>query len=70
LGHRLASTPEYDGLVPVAQGAVFEVKADRFGQHAAFDVAALAHEVVGPVGMGHGLDILMDDRPSSRSAVT
>ena len=36
---------------------------DCRGQHAAFDVAALADEVVGAVGVADPLDILMDDRP-------
>jgi hypothetical protein len=31
-------------------------------QHAALDVASLAHEIVGSVAMADALDILVDDR--------
>ena len=38
-------------------------QAHRFGQHTAFDVAALADEVFGAVGMGDAFDILMVATP-------
>ena len=40
------SIREHYGLSPVEQHAVLEVLAQRAGQHAALDVAALAHEIV------------------------
>ncbi len=57
------SVHEHHGLAPVEDDAVGEVVADRAGQHAALDVAALAHEILGRVAMADALDVLIDDRP-------
>jgi hypothetical protein len=56
------SALEDDGLVSVEQGAILEMEADRFGKDAAFDVAALADEVVRGVGVGDRFHVLMNDR--------
>ena len=37
--------------------------AHRPRQHAAFDIAALADQVVGRVAVADALDVLLDDRP-------
>src|SRR4051812_45089984 len=53
---------EDDGFCTVQDNAVIEMVADRARQHAAFDIAALAHEIFGRVGVTYTLDILFDDR--------
>jgi len=37
--------------------------AHRARQHAAFDIAALADEIVGRIAVADALDVLVDDRP-------
>ena len=56
------SIHEHHGLAAVEEHAVLEMMAHRARQHAAFDVAALADEIVRRVAMGDALDVLLDDR--------
>src|SRR5258708_40190837 len=53
---------EDDGLAAVEDHAVLQMIADRARQHAAFDIAALADEIVGRIAMADALDVLVDDR--------
>ena len=47
----------------VQKHPVLEHVGDRAGEHAALDVAPLAHEIVGRVAVADALDVLFDDRP-------
>ena len=49
-------------LPPIEQHPVLEELATRAGQHAALDVAPLAHQIVGRVAVADALDVLLDDR--------
>lgn len=64
------STSEGDGLRPIEQHPVPQVQPQRIGEHAPLDVAPLAHEILGRVGMADYLDVLWMIGPSSKSAVT
>ena len=57
-----ASPLEHHRLPAVDQHPIFEVMRQRPREHAPFDVAALAHEVVGGVAVRDALDVLLDDR--------
>ena len=66
---------EHYGLAVVQEHPVLKHVRDGAGEHAALDVAPLAHQVVGRVAVAYALDILFDDRslverngPSPRSA--
>jgi hypothetical protein len=41
--------------------------ADRAGQHAAFDVATLADQILGRVAMADAHDVLIDDQALMKS---
>src|SRR5258707_1107158 len=56
------SIHEHHGLAAIEDHAVLQVMAYRPRQHAAFDVAALADEVVRCIAMADALDVLIDDR--------
>src|SRR3569832_163715 len=58
-----ASIHKHHGLAAVWDHAVLQMMPHGARQHAALDVAALAHEVVWRVAMADALDVLIDDRP-------
>ena len=45
------------------------METDRFGQHAAFDIAALADKRVGRIGMADALGILVDDLDATEQKI-
>ena len=47
----------------VQEYPVLEHVGDGAGEHAALDVASLAHQVLWRVAVAYALDILFDDRP-------
>ena len=53
---------EHNRLALIEQHPVFEHVGDGAGEHAALDVAPLAHQIVGRVAMADALDVLLDDR--------
>src|SRR3954470_1303778 len=57
-----ASIHEHHGLAPVEDYAILKMMPHRAGQHAAFDVAALAREIFRCVAVADALDVLVDDR--------
>src|SRR5450432_4310162 len=57
----LAPLPEDDRPVAGDQHAAFEVEPHRAGQHAALELAALAHELGDVVAVAHAADVLLDD---------
>ena len=59
---RRRSIHEHHGLAAVEDHAVLEVMAHGARQHAALDIAALAHEIFRRVAMADALDVLVDDR--------
>src|ERR1700682_3770904 len=59
---RTPSVHEHHGLAAVQDHAILQMVAYRARQHPAFDVAALANEIVGGVAMADALDVLVDDR--------
>jgi hypothetical protein len=59
---REASVHKHHGLATIEDHAVFQMMAHRARQHAAFDVAAFANQILGRVAMADALDILVDDR--------
>jgi len=44
------------------QAAPVKMQLHRTRQHPPFDIAALAHQIVGLIGMGDPFDVLFDDR--------
>src|ERR1700738_3520024 len=56
------SIHEHHGLAAVEDHTVVQMIADRARQHAAFDVAPLADQIVGRIAMADALDVLVDDR--------
>src|SRR6202012_851820 len=56
------SIHEYDGLAAIEDHAILQVTPHGPRQHAALDVAALAHEIVRRIAMADALDVLVDDR--------
>src|SRR3954471_14360559 len=56
------SVREHHGLAAVEDHTVLQMIAYRPRQHAAFDVAALAHEIFRRIAMADALDVLIDDR--------
>ena len=57
-----ASIHEHDGLAAVEDHAILQMMPHGARQHAALDVAALAHEIFRRVAMADALDVLVDDR--------
>src|SRR5580658_6093689 len=55
-------TLEHHGLAVVQQYPVLEHVGDGASEHAALDVAPLAHQILGRVAVADALDILLDDR--------
>ena len=49
-------------LRPLRMHAILQMMAHRARQHAAFDIASLADEIVGRIAMADALDVLVDDR--------
>src|SRR5271156_5928095 len=59
-----ASLPlEHHGFSVVQQNPLLEHVGDGASEHAALDVAPLAHQILGRVAVADALDILLDDRP-------
>src|ERR1700761_1403534 len=58
-----ALVDKHHGLATVRNHTIFQMITDGARQDAPFDVAALAHEIVGRVAMADALDVLVDDRP-------
>src|SRR5579863_3012404 len=56
------SIHEHHGLAAIEDHAILQMMPHGARQHAAFDIAALAHEVVRRVAMADTLDVLIDDR--------
>src|SRR4051794_26956445 len=56
------SIHEHHGLAAIEDHAILKMMAHSPRQHAAFDVAALANQILGRVAMADALDILIDDR--------
>src|ERR1700704_3977173 len=59
---REASIHEHHGLAAVENHAILEMVTHRARQHPAFDIAALADEIVGHIAVADALDVLVDDR--------
>src|ERR1017187_4080052 len=55
------SIHKHHGLAAVEDHAVLQMIAYRARQHAALDIAAFAHEIVGRIAMADALDVLVDD---------
>ena len=53
---------KYDRLGSIQNHTVFQMVAHGAGQHAAFNVPPLAHEIIRRVAMGDALHILLDNR--------
>ena len=56
------SIHEHHGLAAVEDHAILKVMTHRARQHAAFDIAALAHQVFRRIAMADALHVLVDDR--------
>src|SRR3984893_11194178 len=56
------SIHEHHGLAAVQDHAIRQMVAYRPRQYPAFDIAALAHQIVGGIAMADALDVLVDDR--------
>src|SRR3954469_1945702 len=57
------SIHKHHGLAAVEDDAILEMMTHRARQHAAFDIAALARQIIRRVAMADALDVLIDDRP-------
>src|ERR1700761_7394178 len=57
------SIHEHHGLAAVEDHAILQMMAHGARQHAAFDIAALADEIVRRVAVTDAFDVLVDDRP-------
>ena len=60
---RAPSIHEHHGLAAIEDHAILQMMAHRARQHPAFDIAALADEIVGRIAVADALDVLVDDRP-------
>ena len=53
---------EHHRLALIEQHPILEHVGDGAGEHAALDVAPLAHQVLGRIAVADALDVLFDDR--------